>query len=110
MKANHWKAIAIVLMFVLLFLAHSSRTVLAQDTSGMETYLLLIEGHVSSIADDVHTLAHGTPDAFGAPETETYHVTEVDNGGDVRAPGKEVKGFSCVSDVHSNTTCYILSK
>jgi hypothetical protein len=64
---------------------------------------------------------------------ETYHVTAVESrqledatrykmlGGDVQVPGKEIKGFSCVSDVDghldkdggrisSDVECYVLSK
>jgi len=65
--------------------------------------------------------------------TETYHVTAVDSrqledasrytaiGGTVQVPGKEIAGFSCVSDVDghldkdggrisSDVECYVLSK
>jgi hypothetical protein len=132
MKINYWKAVTIVLVIISLLLLYPGRPVAAQDNLTLELELQAMESKLSGIADDVHVFVHGSG-ASEASRTETYHVTKVDDqelssaskystiGGNVRIPGNEVKGFSCVSDVHgdldkgdgdinSDVTCYILSK
>jgi hypothetical protein len=127
MKVNYWKAITLVLVVVFL-LSHSGRLVRAQNSSdsGLQmenigSVISSIEFQVSNIAIDVHKLASVDSKAPEESENETYHVTQVEDrqlsdsqystiGGNVHILGNEVKGFSCVSDVHGNVTCYILSK